>query len=119
MLSDMRCSGCPIPAALICQGENVRRFCELIDPAHTAYEPGYVDTLWDMGHRETKAAEPRSTVAEALEQVQAMHACSYRSIDPGCGCAGAKCGLRHGEIVSYVDCFECIRRYEGIGKDEG
>jgi hypothetical protein len=108
----MRCRDCPIPAARICQGEDVRRFCELIHPEHAAYDPGYIKTLWDMDH-ETKSADPRSTVVAALEQVQAMRACPYRSIDPGCGCAGAKCGLRHGEIVSYADCFECVRRYEG------
>jgi hypothetical protein len=107
----MKCGNCPIPLALICPGEDVRRFCELIDPGHAAYDPGYIHTLWGMSHRETKAADPRPNVVEALERVQAMHACPYRSIDPGCGCAGAKCGLRHGEIVSYPDCFECIRRY--------
>jgi len=106
-----RCHHCPVNPALACPGSDVRRFCELIDPGHAAYDPGYIRTLWAMGNRVPKAADQRLTVVEALERVQAMYACPYRSIDPGCGCAGAKCGLRHAEIVSYADCFECIRQY--------
>jgi hypothetical protein len=113
MTNDSRCTHCPIPAALACQGEEVRRFCELIDPGHAAYDPGYIPSLWAMANRVPEAAvkNQRPTVVEALEQVRALHACPYRSIDPGCGCAGAKCGLRHGEIVTYAECFECIRQY--------
>jgi hypothetical protein len=107
----MRCRHCPIPAATTCQGEDVRRFCELIDPGHAAYDAGYINTLRAMNHREPQADARRPKVVEAIERVQALHACPYRSIDAGCGCTGSACGLRHGEIVSYADCFECIRRY--------
>lgn len=113
----MRCSYCPIPAALACRGEEVHRFCELIDPGNASYAPDYANVLRSVVQLQPSAAEPRPKltvkvkVVEALERVQAMYACPYRSLDAGCGCSGAKCGLRHGEIVSYADCFECIRRY--------
>jgi hypothetical protein len=40
-----------------------------------------------------------------------MRACAFRSTDPGCGCQGGRCSLRHGVIVSHLDCFNCLRTY--------
>jgi hypothetical protein len=51
------------------------------------------------------------TAAEALALVTAMKACSFRSSGAGCGCAGGRCALRLGALVSHLDCFDCLRRY--------
>jgi hypothetical protein len=54
---------------------------------------------------------PRPSAAAALGLVARSKACPYRSTDAGCGCSGARCGLRGGATVSHVDCFACIARY--------
>jgi hypothetical protein len=114
----MRCPHCPIASALVCLGEDVRRFCALIDPGHAAYDAGYIPTIRAMslsGREESRAPaiDPRPGVVEALERVQAMRVCPYRSIPDGCGCSGARCALRRGATVSYADCFECLKRFDG------
>ena len=58
-----------------------------------------------------KSPKNRPDVSEALARVRAIRACSFRSIDPACGCAGGRCGLRRGDVVSHVDCMDCVRRY--------
>jgi hypothetical protein len=41
----MRCIYCPSPEEVRCPGLDVRRFCELIDPAYPQYEPGYAPVI--------------------------------------------------------------------------
>lgn len=55
---------------------------------------------------------PLIPVAESIRLTKAMKACPYRNT-VGCGCAGAWCGLRPRgkQLVSHLDCFECIKRY--------
>jgi len=53
----------------------------------------------------------RPAVSEAIALVKAMKACPFRSTDPGCGCAGGRCALRRGSVVSHPDCFDCLQRY--------
>jgi hypothetical protein len=53
----------------------------------------------------------RPNVNESLATIKAMRTCPFRSAGPGCGCAGARCALRRGSIVSYPDCFDCLQRY--------
>lgn len=36
-----RCAHCPVQAARYCHGRRVRRMCQLIDPAHPDFTPGY------------------------------------------------------------------------------
>ena len=105
------CSHCPISPDMHCPGLDVYRFCELIDPNHEVYAPAYVRVLNDLAVRTSVAAGPTSKAAEAVKRLQVLRVCLFRSIDSACGCAGARCGLRHGGTVSYTDCFECIRRY--------
>ncbi len=55
----------------------------------------------------------RPAVFESLALVKAMRECPFRSTDSGCGCAGGRCSLRRGAIVSHPDCFDCLQRYAG------
>ena len=41
----VRCSRCPLEPGLPCAGRGVRRLCELVDPAHPAYNPAYLTLL--------------------------------------------------------------------------
>lgn len=60
------------------------------------------------------AAEPaRPEVAQSLALLEAMKACAFRAVAPGCGCSAARCALRGGAPVSHPDCFDCVRRYDG------
>jgi hypothetical protein len=142
-----RCAHCPIPEGLICRGEDVRRLCEIVDPEHAAYNPGYIRVLMSLAQgapfphpsfldtrggvpfeREWRSDAPPPrlpSVAEALKLIEAMKTCPFRSVDPGCGCVGARCGLRvsslpagegsrtprRGSVVSYTECFDCLRLY--------
>ncbi len=56
----------------------------------------------------------RPAVPEAVALTRQMKACIYRSVFPPCGCAGGRCGLRWGAIVSHLDCFACLREYDPI-----
>jgi len=110
------CAHCPIGEGFFCQGEDARRLCMLVDPEHRDYTPEYVATIRSLaqprkpdGHR---VAE-RPDLAEALSLLGAMRACPFRSVDAVCGCAGARCALRQGSIVSYPECFDCLRQYGG------
>jgi len=106
-----RCPRCPLPAEdpTRCRGEDVRRFCELIDPSCPAYDPGYVGVILAESRR--LASEPvRPTPAESAALVRAMRACPYRSAgSTGCGCG--HCGLRAGAAVSHLECFACIKQH--------
>ena len=68
-LVQLRCNHCPIPAATTCQGEDVHRFCELLDPGHAAYDVGYIKTLRAMSHREPQADARPPNVVEAIASV--------------------------------------------------
>jgi hypothetical protein len=62
-----------------------------------------------------EAPKPVATgpsVAEALALVRRVKACPFRSTGPDCGCQGGRCSLRQGAIVSHLDCFDCVRKYE-------
>jgi hypothetical protein len=137
-LPTLKCTHCPIATEVPCPGEHARRLCHLIDPAHSNYMPGYVASIRDhalrlgVGRRGDWRAKietgpplpplPKSdqitpthhSLAESLKLIAAMRECLFRSIDPGCGCAGARCSLRQGSVVSYLDCFDCLRRF-GVG----
>lgn len=39
----MKCDHCPRDDE--CRGEEIHRFCELIDPDHPDHEPAYLDAL--------------------------------------------------------------------------
>jgi hypothetical protein len=41
----MRCPNCPIPPDLGCIGERAKRICDLVNPSHPDYQPGYRDTI--------------------------------------------------------------------------
>jgi hypothetical protein len=49
------CTLCPIKAGSYCRGEQVKRFCELIDPAHTRHDPKYIKTI----HKQSAEWEAR------------------------------------------------------------
>lgn len=64
-----------------------------------------------------RSTEP-PTPAQALSLVFAMKACAFRSSRPDCGCAGGRCALRRGGLVSHRDCFDCLQRYPDISGAE-
>ncbi len=103
-----RCPLCPVDDAIECRGLKVRRFCDLVNPAHAAYVPGY-----EVSVRVASSPVPadRPSPAAAVALVHQMKSCPFRSVDPGCGCSGARCALRRGGIVSHVDCFACLKAY--------
>jgi hypothetical protein len=39
----MKCSHCPIKEQ--CRGEEIARLCDLVDPRHRDYKPGYASIL--------------------------------------------------------------------------
>jgi hypothetical protein len=106
---NVRCARCPVADGIRCGGLDVPRFCELIDPSCPHFNPGYRDVIVRESHR---CAE-RYPTALSVRLVRLMNACEFRSTDPTCGCTGGRCGLRAGVAVGHLDCFECIRRYEG------
>jgi hypothetical protein len=46
-----RCARCPTPDAIACRGIDVRRFCDLIDPACPQYDPGYIHVILRESYR--------------------------------------------------------------------
>ena len=99
-----RCARCPVSADVHCRGLDVRRYCKLIDPAHAKYDSRYVDVIL---RRSRQPADP-IPAATSLHLLERMKACQFRSVDPGCGCSGGRCGLRDWRLVSHLECFECI-----------
>ncbi len=41
----MRCDHCPAPKDESCRGEEVREFCNKVDPTHERYNPEYLRIL--------------------------------------------------------------------------
>lgn len=56
------------------------------------------------------AEADRPTVAQAWDLTRRMKSCPFYSRRPGC-CAGARCALRKGDVVSHIDCNLCIQKY--------
>ena len=54
-------------------------------------------------------APARPSAVESVDLARRMNACPRRTVDPGCGCNGGRCGARGGAVVSHVDCFDCLR----------
>ena len=103
---------------MVCQGLTIRRFCELIDPAHAAYNPDYLPLLQRLAREDGQddptldpaAAAP--SLAESLALIGQMKACPHRRPETDCGCAGlARCDLGKGRegLVNHLDCFGCLR----------
>jgi hypothetical protein len=116
-----RCAHCPVDRASPCAGLEVRRFCELIDPAYAAFNPNYCSLLQQLS-AESIAGSPSGRaedgldhvlgVAESVSLLRQMKACPHRVVAAGCGCLGlARCALGrgHNQLVSHFDCFACLR----------
>jgi hypothetical protein len=103
---------------MVCQGHTINRFCELINPAHAAYNPDYLPLLKRLA-QETGQNQPALNragaaprLAESLALIAQMKACPHRRPEDGCGCAGlARCDLSKGRkgLVNHLDCFDCLR----------
>ena len=67
--------------------------------------------LWRLSQPDTLKQPTLAVVplAEALQLHFQMHRCPWRSTE-GCGCTGARCGLRSA-IVSHRDCLDCLQTY--------
>ncbi len=75
-----RCAYCPIGPDLPCRGEQVRRLCQLIDPEHPAYSPGYLTRL--LGTEEDRLS-PDDVIARVEEMGRRAQAG-----ERGGGCGG-------------------------------
>jgi hypothetical protein len=53
-----KCTRCPTPDAIACRGVDVRRFCELLDPACPQFNPGYVDVIMRESYRASQDMPP-------------------------------------------------------------
>lgn len=103
----MTCVQCPRGAGP-CHGESFPRLCQLIDPAHSAYNPHYRAALvTHPAPEDPEAARP--AIEETIRQLGVVKRCPYRSVDAGCGCSGARCALRGHAVVSHLDCLDCVR----------
>lgn len=109
----MTCDNCPCPAG--CPGWDV--FCGWM--AERPVDPVKRRHICDRAAVQARPPEepPRPDVIEAVALVAAMNACPHRTIDPGCGCAGAKCGLRGGH-VAHPDCFACLKSHAVNGRPQ-
>jgi hypothetical protein len=115
-----RCTHCPVDPPSPCAGLEVRRLCELIDPAHAAYNPDYIPLLQKMSAdsiaRERSGVgdddlESSFGVAESIALLRRMKECPHRAA-ADCSCSGlARCSLGRGynALVNYLDCFTCLR----------
>ncbi len=109
-MSHPRCPDCPIVGVCVVSWTAHRPFCDW------ARRGG----LYLARVRELSAAGPpppddvagRPSAPEALALVRQMRACQFWSRDAGCGCSGARCGLKNGELVNHQDCFTCLERYD-------
>ena len=112
-----RCAHCPVAPGRHCQGTRVRRFCELTDPAHVAFNPQYRSLLDQWARGQPPPAPPNSAGGFDLAQTQALldrlNRCPHRAPRTDCGCAGlAQCALGRGQqgLVNHHDCFDCLRQ---------
>jgi hypothetical protein len=87
----------------------------LVAPGHPDFTPSYIGVIRGLARlRETGEVDTaeRPDVAETLALLRALKACPFRAVDIGCGCSGARCGLRRGAIVNYQSCMSCVRVYD-------
>lgn len=94
-----------------------RRYRDLCDPNHPEFNPDYEPVVLRL------AAEPfppapataAPTARQSVALVRRMNACLFRSAGASCGCAGAgRCALRHGAVISHLDCFACLTQYPDL-----
>ncbi len=96
---------CALESVLARTGhERFRQLCSESWPDHAGYRQLMVRMAGGM------TVDPALIpLAEALEMLRVVKLCQYRST-AGCGCSGARCGLRSA-IVSHRDCLDCVERY--------
>jgi hypothetical protein len=65
------CKLCPIKAGEYCRGEQVRPFCDKIDPSNPSYNPKYIATIekqsveWAARHRGEHVSDYPTLLAQA------------------------------------------------------
>jgi hypothetical protein len=107
-----RCDHCPVVPRRPCRGQTHRRLCELVDHRHPDFDAGYVAILVALA-AEARTPEPQPPAGETIRLLAIVKRCPFRSIDPGCGCSGARCALRPAAIavVSARECLDCVRQF--------
>lgn len=112
----MKCPDCPCPSR--CPGGI---FCDWLWSENTVLRAAVAARCNPPEPAVLAAQASRPEVRAAVETQRKIGACPYRST-VGCGCAGARCGLkidplgpvatpRRWAIVSHRDCAACIERY--------
>jgi len=83
-----------------------------VERAHARWRLSQPETLKALPSPPGSGCGPTPALmplAEALQLHRLMRRCPWRSTE-GCGCTGARCGLRSA-IVSHRDCLDCVRTY--------
>lgn len=110
-------NGMPCPGRTVIHSRPaVGRYCELVDPSHPAYVPGYDASVLEAAQRPqapSRAAAPLSPAPiDPLSPEQRaafeaeFNACPHRSRDTTCRCRQHKCALGKG-TEGYVTTWEC------------
>ena len=99
------CDHCPL-GGRACQGLEIPRLCDLVDPSHPNYTPSYLAVL-APDRIEYEPPDPETTRLNSL-----MMACPHRS-RPACGCSTGICAKLGREVVVY-ECHKCINAGNNI-----
>lgn len=91
-----------------------------IQRRHAAYRLSLPDAIGYVPPPEEARAEPPAAAnpppSAVLAALKLVKQCPWRSVDPPCGCSGARCALRFargatGQIVSSQECIACVETY--------
>lgn len=111
-----KCPHCPLAGQnAACRGQGRhKRFCELVNPAASAYNPAYLSRASVASGQESPLTV--IPVAGTLGLIARMKKCPSWEASSSCGCGQNKCrqdkGL--GGIVVHADCFACLREQDAL-----
>ena len=77
-----KCAHCPCTVAIACPGEGARRLCDLVDPEHPAYRPGYLAVIPLHAHHTVPSVDAVLAAARAEMGDQTF------AVEPRTGCCG-------------------------------
>lgn len=118
-----KCKPCPLAGQeqpCLAQIARHPRYCRLIDPESSIYQPGYVAVLLkhtDCPEPVTPPDEAKVPLSVSLGLIARMKACPSWVASASCGCGGANtCLAGKGQrgIVNYQDCFACLREQDAL-----
>lgn len=110
----MNCDRCP-RSGRPCNGSEIPRLCELVDPFSAEHRPEYVDALdpdrygltADNGG-EPETPPPLLTLSVTLEANRLGLLNCPESESPSCSCEGSAWCRRNARLVVLRDCAACL-----------